>query len=295
MLNLKIEFLTLLLCTTVSGKKEKIRRGRNPFCFQECTVYNMKMLPTACLYAPCDPNSMYCNTPAEPKPLRQSERVLLMEKHNNFRNTLPTLVGHPASNMNTLTYSLELEFAAQCHANSGCEQRDPCNLTPRFHKYVGQNMFKALKTAVTEDQLIAHAIDTWAGLVQNISLESIDSFSGNSWEEESAQLMWADTEYVGCGRVMTQMYVILYCNYGPGGSVQGHPIYKRGGNCTQCPFSRFCHYHYKALCGEGFKLDWNEPFTLGRTLAIYPRYHVLCLIVLLYKMIIYVQNVIFLE
>ena len=61
------------------------------------------------------------------------------------------------------------------------------------------------------------------------------------------QLIWASTEYVGCGYMVynhpsvrshdTQYYV---CNYGPAGNYNGRPVYQGGATCSACPEGTSC-------------------------------------------------------
>lgn len=67
------------------------------------------------------------------------------------------------------------------------------------------------------------------------------------------QIIWAETDEVGCGRRelyegnnSVQYYV---CNYSPQANVVGMPIYKIGEPCSECPTDYKCS---GVLCGEFF-------------------------------------------
>ena len=69
-----------------------------------------------------------------------------------------------------------------------------------------------------------------------------------------SQMIWADTNRVGCGftsyrdngTLETNLYV---CNYGPAGNFIGLPSYKVGRPCSQCPTNTVCGSRFTHLCG----------------------------------------------
>lgn len=70
-----------------------------------------------------------------------------------------------------------------------------------------------------------------------------------------SQVIWADTNRVGCGftsyrengTLETNLYV---CNYGPAGNFVALPSYKVGTPCSQCPTNTACSSRFAGLCGE---------------------------------------------
>ncbi|KAJ8727510.1 hypothetical protein PYW07_001629 [Mythimna separata] len=68
------------------------------------------------------------------------------------------------------------------------------------------------------------------------------------------QLLWADTEFVGCGRVKfyvderSIMLERLVCNFAPKGNTHGKPVYSIGYPATQCKTGMVPDYQYKGLC-----------------------------------------------
>lgn len=70
-----------------------------------------------------------------------------------------------------------------------------------------------------------------------------------------SQVIWADTNRVGCGftsyrengTLETNLYV---CNYGPAGNFIGLPSYKVGAPCSQCPANTVCSGRFASLCGN---------------------------------------------
>jgi len=77
------------------------------------------------------------------------------------------------------------------------------------------------------------------------------------------QIVWGSTNRLGCAR---SRYVangfphqLLVCNYGPGGNVQGRPLYTAGQPCSQCS----CSARYPGLCAVGTKLNTESPFSFA--------------------------------
>ncbi len=70
-----------------------------------------------------------------------------------------------------------------------------------------------------------------------------------------SQVIWADTNRVGCGftsyrengTLETNLYV---CNYGPAGNFVALPSYKVGTPCSQCPTNTACSPRFAGLCGN---------------------------------------------
>nr|CAH7765809.1 unnamed protein product [Callosobruchus chinensis] len=72
------------------------------------------------------------------------------------------------------------------------------------------------------------------------------------------QLVWAETYQIGCARIVFQgpeSPSVSYrehfvCNYGPSGNIPGHPVYRIGEPCSQCPPGTGCTLDYPGLCGQ---------------------------------------------
>lgn len=85
------------------------------------------------------------------------ERKLLLDEHNKKRELVAS--GNEkrggmksAANMAALTYSLELEFVAQCWTNNCKFAHDKCRRTSQFSK-VGQNLYYATLNQNREQQI----------------------------------------------------------------------------------------------------------------------------------------------
>lgn len=68
------------------------------------------------------------------------------------------------------------------------------------------------------------------------------------------QLLWAKTREIGCGFVVKNKvrayFIIIICNYGPGGNIYLEPVYEMGKHCSKCPVNTTCNNKYPGLCGK---------------------------------------------
>jgi hypothetical protein len=87
-----------------------------------------------------------------------------------------------------------------------------------------------------------------------IKLENVEICRFSVVTGHYSQMIWADTNRVGCGftsyrdngTLETNLYV---CNYGPAGNFIGLPSYKVGRPCSQCPTNTACGSRFTHLCG----------------------------------------------
>uniref|UniRef100_A0A182UN09 SCP domain-containing protein n=1 Tax=Anopheles merus TaxID=30066 RepID=A0A182UN09_ANOME len=65
------------------------------------------------------------------------------------------------------------------------------------------------------------------------------------------QLIWARTQFVGCGAASMYGGHLIVCYYHPRGNVIGQPVYTVGRRaCTGCPQERAaCSHVFRGLCG----------------------------------------------
>lgn len=94
----------------------------------------------------------------------------------------------------------------------------------------------------------------------------------NYHTQHFAQLIWAETRYVGCGLtkygngIIKRIFVV--CNYAPKGAIVGKSIYKAGtlGN-LECNTSET---DYLFLCGSiNITNDWIAPFGTSKIKLLY--------------------------
>ena len=77
--------------------------------------------------------------------------------------------------------------------------------------------------------------------------------SYNGCNNKLSQILWAETRYVGCGKVRLGKSgkCWMVCNYGPSGNRQEWPIFLMGIPRTQCTDENHeFDEKYPALCGS---------------------------------------------
>ena len=69
-------------------------------------------------------------------------------------------------------------------------------------------------------------------------------FRSNPGTGHYTQVVWADTEELGCGMVYYQgdsyYETLIVCNYAKGGNFLGSEMYKAGTPCDDCPTGYTC-------------------------------------------------------
>ena len=80
----------------------------------------------------------------------------------------------------------------------------------------------------------------------------VDNFRFKSGTGHYTQVVWADTDEVGCGLVYyldgSWFTTLVHCNYATAGNWGGQSLYRRGEPCTECPEGfNFCE---NGLCSK---------------------------------------------
>ncbi|KAK9892786.1 hypothetical protein WA026_021977 [Henosepilachna vigintioctopunctata] len=188
-------------------------------------------------------------------------REHMVKAHNEFRNKIASgsmkgpYGNMGATNMKAISYDLELEYIATCW-NNVCNQlkHDDCRDTDRF--MVGQNIWWGMGMNETSS-----AVPDWFNEIQYFTDPNwLARFSDSNYPNDGnqrghfTQIIWADTQYIGCSRVRfgQSRETQLICNYGPSGNVIGMPIYKMADDASKiakdCPDG--VNSKYSALCGS---------------------------------------------
>lgn len=226
---------------------------------------------TLCKFKPCKP-SHACGTEFKMYKLTNITRSFIVSEHNILRSIqAQSRLGYPAaSNMRKMMYKEELEFLAQCWANRCTYKRDYCNATPDF-KYVGQNVYvnhKHMET-YTDIQMIREGFKKWKLDMIDYSPKDILSYPYTSKWVSYTQLIWSESEYVGCGISVFGTFInkkfVVVCNYAPSGNIFNKAVYNPGSVCTKCPKGYFCSKESPGtLCvkNESAKDNWVAPFNI---------------------------------
>lgn len=129
--------------------------------------------------------------------------------------------------------------AQQAGAWAGQLAREGCKLRfspDEFRKeYYGQNLFYAFSSRPYEgySRTLQQVIDRWGSEGQNYdwATGTCRAPLGKSCGQYT-QLVWGETQYVGCARARCETAEVWVCNYTPRGNVEG---LKPAGNATAQP------------------------------------------------------------
>ncbi|XP_023313914.1 venom allergen 5-like [Trichogramma pretiosum] len=167
----------------------------------------------------------------------QEYHDVCMASNSPFRVANGQEAGQPAAtNMKMLKWDDKLARTAQNLANACIFQHDSCRHYPDL--LVGQNMgWKWINGKINKDKLltllggkIEESINDWYNEVRNFNPANVISYQKNPAVGHYTQLVWAETNRIGCGAVKYSQGVkhnlMLVCNYAPSGNIGGMPVYK---------------------------------------------------------------------
>ena len=162
------------------------------------------------------------------------ERKEIINKHNELRRLVADgkeARGNPgpqpaASNMKTVSWDYELAQIAQRWTNQ-CEfGNDECRDVDRFP--VGQN--PGMKTTGDHNTRPSDIIMMWYNEVKDMNRNLVNSLTTTNNVSHYTQMIWANTDRVGCGKIVYQVDGLnryyMVCNYGPAGNLIGQPVYQ---------------------------------------------------------------------
>nr|XP_022910070.1 venom allergen 5-like [Onthophagus taurus] len=138
-----------------------------------------------------------------------------------------------AKKMYALSYDYNLEYVAECWAIKCRSSHDKCRRTEMFAT-VGQNSFSIIGQSCGT-QVFLQAIDTWFDEISGITLGCVLGHGSCMSVGHYTQMVWSKTTHVGCARVQMEAKICnVFCNYGPAGNKQGHPVYTIGPPAIDC-------------------------------------------------------------
>lgn len=199
-----------------------------------------------------------CPTDAVMEKNTDNERTDILNLHNDLRNKLAfgDLSGFQnASNMMSVSYSNELEYLAQCWSNH-CEVRNPPCTSSMNYDVIGTNI-AYLEEYCEGSKCYQEAMQMWYQEYGKIDRKSIDTFPISLKSNNFSQVIWADSNQVGCGKTFFNDGTLVVCHYTPSGNIPGKSIYRKGVPCTNCTLK--CNMQYKGLCGM---IRESDPFTI---------------------------------
>lgn len=240
------------------------------FCNLDCGKDHL-----VCKRGVCAP-SIICGSEFTLLPLNTKEIKMIVEMHNNFRNSIAQswMELPKASNMMSISYSKELAFVALCFATDCKLDVDPkiCRSVQHYQD-IGQNIEWIIdKENVSPEELLNNSVSAWINEFVYFDSSWIKDYPNNKKSKLSSkftQMISAQTIFIGCARIRFGSEIIdrlvLVCNYAPGGLNSGETVFQVGRECSECPKDTQCGTIYKFLCGEVRNLeedDWIEPFEI---------------------------------
>lgn len=253
------------------------------FCELSCGSKNV-----GCRREPCGPGP-HCGKKFKMFPLEQADREYILEQHNQLRSDLALGLaanitdGDTISLMYAMSYDMELEFLAQCHANACLRsyQKGFCSSSSNF-KYVGKaTAFEPeIYSYLDTKQIVMQAFSSWMdGLVElDMRVDDNDRYmkEGDArYNLNTIQVIWAKTTHLGCARTFGGILGnIFVCYYGPRGLTRHEPIFSLGPLCSGC--HKECN-KTTGLCGkiEFTNTDWVPPFEIAGCKKLYGEFYFL--------------------
>jgi hypothetical protein len=187
----------------------------------------------------------------------QAQKDALVKKHNDLRQGIAAAgfgTFKKATNMRQIVWNDAIASNAQAWANgkkfAHSTQAQRSNIGG--YNYVGENLYIQYSTRKQN----VGTFDYTAGIqlfYDEIKLfkESVDKYTFNMNTGHFTQVIWAETNAIGCG--YSQYLeggwhkVLLVCQYGVGGNWGNSPIYKQG-NAAASACANGKSTTYSALC-----------------------------------------------
>ncbi|XP_062609361.1 GLIPR1-like protein 1 [Saccostrea cucullata] len=141
-----------------------------------------------------------------------------------------------AANMRAMVWNRELATMARNWASKCIKGHNPNRRSSRFSS-VGENIFWS-----SNSRTPGAAVNAW------YSERQYYNYASNSCSRTCGhytQVVWANSEYLGCARQRCSNFYIYVCNYGPAGNFSGQKPYVRGRRCSRCPRGYRC---FNNLC-----------------------------------------------
>ncbi|KAK9687688.1 Cysteine-rich secretory protein family [Popillia japonica] len=171
----------------------------------------------------------------------EDDIVTILKEHNRYRQNIMDGVvpGQPQGvGLNYLRWDEKLARTAQ-HAADKCIFDHTVYVDARWDDKCGQSLYRAEKPFITQfhkyDYNWTRVIEHWYLEVHNYTYGPIRN-EDNNLTGHYTQLVWADTELVGCGYVAYEnengtitnndVALLHVCHYGPPGNRGNYPPYE---------------------------------------------------------------------
>ncbi|KAK5976979.1 hypothetical protein GCK32_003765 [Trichostrongylus colubriformis] len=139
------------------------------------------------------------------------------------------------TNIFRLTYSIELESAAQEYANT-CPSEGSTSLSE-----MGENLASISSNTKSFHDCIYEAIKSFWSQIKTESINDRVVFTEKlmtraKGPKKFTQMAWATTQKVGCGAQRCGANTVVVCRYSPRGNIVNESIYRQGPVCSACPY-----------------------------------------------------------
>lgn len=174
-------------------------------------------------------------------------KAAILDRHNQLRRKVAKGQEWPqpaATNMKKLVWNNELAEIAQRWADQCTFDHDSVR-TKLDGTGVGQNAYIAYNSEQSDEETIQTdmaATQSWYDEVTDPGFDTsnISPFRFDYPTGHYTQLVWADSEEIGCAVVYfkdrSDWYnTLVICNYAKAGNVQNAEMYKTGRACSACP------------------------------------------------------------
>lgn len=205
-------------------------------------------------------SGLACNGEPISRGVSQAEMENILEVHNRYRAKIARGEERrgspgpqpPAANMKMMVWDEELARIAQRHADQ-CKFAHDCSNCRRTDRFgVGQNLYIYKQTQSKPDNDWDKAVTDWYDEVELFSADHVEPFKFSSAIGHYSQLVWSETDKVGCGATSFRdgkWFATLYtCNYGPNGNFIRGQMYAQGAACSQCGSEASCSRQHPGLC-----------------------------------------------
>ncbi|KAK2583874.1 hypothetical protein KPH14_001148 [Odynerus spinipes] len=219
----------LVVIATIIG----LSYGDTDYCQIKCPRSTQH---TMCIYGKSTGPSSKCGVVKAAGPTAE-EKSQILQEHNEFRQKVAKGLENrgkpgpqpPAKNMKTLEWDDELAKIAQRWANQCDFKHDRCRNVATSS--VGQNL--AMQSSSGDSFApVKDLIRMWEDEVALFNPRNLNKLpsTGISQTGHYTQMVWAETNKVGCGTVKYNKdgwnthYIV--CNYSPSGNYLGESVYK---------------------------------------------------------------------
>eukprot|EP00093_Oithona_nana_P001784 01784.XXX_7806_8495_1 [CDS] Oithona nana genome sequencing. len=191
-----------------------------------------------------------CNNQVINNEMTEAMKQEILNKHNELRAKVANGQedGQPsATNMNKLIWDDELASNAQLWADQCPDGHDSNRRTIKYSGYVGQNMADSWNSRNNMYWGLGSKVQDWYDEVKDWPAANIGAFSqagATGITGHYTQIVWAETQYVGCGVIYYKdqsnwaknypYRKTLICNYYPAGNFQNQPVYEAGPTASAC-------------------------------------------------------------